>query len=86
MHHKFQPHGICPHQITFDLEGDVVRNVHFDGGCSGNLQAISRAVEGMTAQQVEQLFKGIECGSRGTSCSDQLATLVRRALEEQGGA
>lgn len=80
-HFDYRPRGICPMKISFDLEGDTVHNVCFQGGCNGNLQAISRVVEGMTAQQIERLFSGISCSGRGTSCSDQLATAVRKALE-----
>ena len=53
------------------------------GGCNGNLQAISRVVEGMTVEQIEGYFKGISCNGRGTSCSDQLATAVRKAKESE---
>ena len=69
-------------KISFDLEGDTVHNVSFLGGCNGNLQAISRVVEGMTVAQIEGYFKGISCGGKGTSCSDQLAAAVRAAYEQ----
>lgn len=81
-HFQYQPHGVCPRSISFDLDGSIVRNVHFNGGCSGNLQAISRVVDGMTVEQIEKLFRGISCGGKGTSCSDQLAMLVRRGLDQ----
>ena len=80
-HHKYRPKGVCSRLISFDLDGDVVHNVEFIGGCNGNLQAISRVVDGMTVDQVEGYFKGIDCGGRGTSCSDQLAHGLREALE-----
>lgn len=83
MHYQMKPHGVCSRQITFDLDGNVLHNVQFTGGCPGNLKAISRAVEGMTVEQVEHLFRGIDCGGKGTSCSDQLAALVRSAYDEQ---
>lgn len=85
MHFQMTPRGVCSRRISFDLDGNVLHNVQFQGGCPGNLQAISRAVDGMTVEQVENLFRGIDCGGRGTSCSDQLATLVRQAYEEQAG-
>ena len=47
-HFDYKPHGVCPMNISFDLDGDTVHNVSFKGGCNGNLQAISRVVEGMT--------------------------------------
>ena len=80
-HFDYKPHGVCPMRISFDLEGDTVHNVSFTGGCNGNLQAISRVVEGMTVEQVEGYFRGISCNGKGTSCSDQLAQGVRAALD-----
>lgn len=47
-HFDYKPHGVCPMRISFDLEGDTVHNVSFTGGCNGNLQAISRVVEGLS--------------------------------------
>ncbi|MDO5141511.1 MAG: TIGR03905 family TSCPD domain-containing protein [Eubacteriales bacterium] len=82
-HFDYKPSGVCPMQISFDLEGDTVHNVAFLGGCNGNLQAISRVVEGMTIAQIEGYFKGVSCSGRGTSCSDQLATAVRTAYESR---
>lgn len=81
-HFDYKPRGVCSMRISFDMEGNTVHNVSFMGGCNGNLQAISRVVEGMTVEQIEGYFKGISCNGRGTSCSDQLATAVRAALEK----
>lgn len=78
-HYEYKPHGVCPMLITFDLDGETVHNVAFAGGCPGNLQAISRVVEGMTVDQIEDYFRGISCAGKGTSCSDQLAKAVREA-------
>ena len=66
-------------QIDFHLDGDVVTNVRFTGGCNGNLKAISKLVEGMTVDQIEGYLKGNTCGSNTTSCADQLAIAVRQA-------
>lgn len=80
--YHYKPHDICPMKISFDLEDDTVHNVSFTGGCNGNLKAISRVVEGMTVGQIEGYFKGIRCGNKSTSCSDQLAVAVRQAYNE----
>lgn len=80
-HYDYKPRGVCPVNISFDLDGNTVHNVSFRGGCHGNLQAISRVVEGMTIEQIEGYFRGISCGNKGTSCSDQLACAVRAAYE-----
>ncbi|MCB6366872.1 TIGR03905 family TSCPD domain-containing protein [Intestinibacillus massiliensis] len=82
MRYEVKPRGVCPSRLAFDLDGDVVHNVSFIGGCNGNLQAISRVVDGMTVGQVESYFRGISCGGKGTSCSDQLAQAVRAAYEQ----
>ena len=78
----YEPQGVCPMQITFDIDGDVVRNIQFFGGCNGNLKAISKLLDGWTVDQIEEKLKGNTCGRRPTSCADQLALAVRQAYEE----
>lgn len=82
MRYEVKPHNVCARMITFDLEGDVVKNVAFTGGCNGNLKAISKLVDGMTVEQIEGYLKGNTCGFRNTSCADQLAQAVRKCYEE----
>ena len=65
--------GTCSRQILFDVTEDLkIKNVKFIGGCSGNLQAVSRLVNGMPLDEVIATLKGIKCQS-DTSCGDQLA-------------
>ena len=71
-----RPQGVCPIQLSFDLNGDVVTNVAFIGGCNGNLKAVSKLVDGMTVSQIEEKLLGNTCGSKPTSCADQLARAV----------
>lgn len=73
---------VCPSRVSFELEGNVVHNVVFSGGCSGNLSAISKIIEGMTIEQIEGFFKGNTCGSKDTSCADQLAKILRSKYDE----
>ena len=82
MRYEYKTKGTCASMIRFDLEGNVVTNVSFLGGCNGNLKAISKLVEGMTVEQIEGYLKGNTCGMRNTSCADQLETGVRKALQE----
>lgn len=79
---QYKTKNVCASQIQFDLEGNVVTNVSFLGGCNGNLKAISKLVEGMTVEQIENYLKGNTCGMRNTSCADQLAQAVRSKYEE----
>ncbi len=86
MHFQKYPKGVCSTAIDFDLDGDVVRNVRFTGGCNGNLKAISILVDGMTVDEIEQKLKGNLCGRRPTSCADQFAIAVREAYDESQAA
>ena len=73
-------------QIEVELDGDIVKDVKFTGGCHGNLQAIPRLVQGMTVDEVERRIGGIHCGMKNTSCGDQLAKALREAYNAQQNA
>lgn len=81
MNYSYKTKGTCSQMIQFDLEDNVVHNIRFVGGCNGNTQGVAALCEGLTVEQIEGRLKGIQCGKRGTSCVDQLATAVREALE-----
>jgi uncharacterized protein (TIGR03905 family) len=83
MTYVYKTKDTCSTQIQLDIDGDVVRNVVFTGGCNGNLKAIPILVDGMTVEQIEEKLSGVTCGRRPTSCSDQLAKAVREAYEAQ---
>lgn len=82
MDYTYKTSGTCSTAIHFDINGDVITKVSFDGGCNGNLKAVSKLVDGMTVSQIEDKLKGNICGFRKTSCADQLAQAVRKAYEE----
>ena len=73
----YNTRGTCSSKIQFEIKDNKVFSVSFEGGCDGNLQAISALAEGMESQDLINKLKGIDCNYRGTSCADQLA----RALE-----
>lgn len=81
MSYVYKTKGTCSSQIELELDGNIVHNVKFTGGCPGNLQAIPALVEGMTVEEVEKRIAGIRCGIKNTSCGDQLAKACRAALE-----
>ena len=81
MSYVYKTKGTCSTQIELELDGNVVHNVKFTGGCHGNLQAIPKLVEGLTVEEVEARIKGIKCGFKNTSCGDQLAIACREAYE-----
>ena len=83
MSYLYKTKGTCSTQIEVELDGNIVKNVKFTGGCHGNLQAIPRLVEVMTVEEVEKRIGGIRCGMKNTSCGDQLAKACRAALDAQ---
>ncbi len=86
MKFTYKTHGTCASSITFDIDGDIISNVRFTGGCNGNLKAVAKLVDGMTVNQIESALEGNSCGPRSTSCADQLAKAVRAAYKaEQNG-
>ena len=81
MEYTYRTSGTCSRAIHFTLEDGVIHNVSFDGGCNGNLQGISRLVEGMKAEDAIARLQGIHCGMKSTSCPDQLSKALRLAQE-----
>lgn len=79
MHYSYKTEGTCAREISFDINGDVITNVRFVGGCPGNLKAIPILVEGMTVDEIESKLKDVKCGLKNTSCAGQLAIAVREA-------
>lgn len=85
MKYTYKTQMVCSQSITFDLNGNVVSNISFLGGCNGNLKAISKLCEGQTVEYIEEKLKGNTCGYKPTSCADQFAIAVRKAYEESKG-
>ena len=73
---KNRTKGTCSSAIDIELDNGIIKSVHFTGGCNGNLQGISRLVEGMPAKEAISRLKGIKCGFKPTSCPDQLAVAL----------
>ncbi len=80
MHFDYKTQGTCASMIHFDIDdNNRLSNVSFDGGCNGNLKAISRLVEGKDADDIHDLLLGNTCGMKKTSCADQFAKGIEAA-------
>lgn len=77
---QYVPQGVCSRMIEFDVVDNKVTNVSFKGGCDGNLKGISSLVEGMYVEDVISRIGGIKCGRKDTSCPDQLAKALKKAI------
>ena len=82
MQFEYKTKGTCSQRILVEIEDGKVKNVEYIGGCHGNLQGISKLVEGMDAEEVIERIQGIRCGMKPTSCPDQLATALKEALNK----
>lgn len=76
----FKTKGTCSRTIEITLEDDIVKEVHFIGGCDGNAAGISLLVKGMKASEVIEKLEGVRCGYKLTSCPDQLAKGLKEML------
>ena len=82
--HSYTPRGVCSRRIDVELDGDVIKEVGFVGGCDGNLKAISKLVAGKNVEEVVSLLEGNTCGRRSTSCADQMCKAIREARTSVG--
>ncbi len=82
MTYSYKTSGTCSTRIDFEIEDGILKNVSYTGGCNGNLQAVSKLVEGLPVEEVIQKLGGISCNGRPTSCGDQLAKACKAALEQ----
>ena len=76
----YKTKGTCSTQIDLEVTDGIVRNVKFTNGCNGNLQGISKLVEGMKAEDAIAKLRGIKCGFKSTSCPDQLSYAIEEAM------
>ena len=82
MTYTYTPRGVCSRRMTVELEDGIIKDVRIEGGCNGNLQGISKLVEGMDIDTVIERLDGIHCGMKETSCPDQLANALKKAKEK----
>lgn len=82
MKYTYKTSGTCSTEINFEIENDILTNVKFTNGCTGNTTGISSLVEGMNVHEVIKRLKGTICRNN-TSCPDQLAKALEQALSQR---
>jgi uncharacterized protein (TIGR03905 family) len=80
---EFSPKGVCSQQMRVRIEGGLIMEVQSLGGCGGNLQGLSRLIAGMPIEEAADRLAGIKCGSKSTSCPDQLSRVLRKVMEAE---
>ena len=83
MKYSYRTEGTCCQAFDIETEDGKIKDVQFYGGCNGNLQGISRLVEGMKAEDAIARMRGIRCGAKDTSCPDQLSIALAEALAQE---
>ena len=69
---QYQPKGVCAKMMNFRIKDNMLLDAEFIGGFNGNLKGISILVQGMHINDIIPKLSGLPCGSRPTSCPDQL--------------
>ena len=82
MTYTYRPRGVCSQLMEIETEDNKIVSLRVMGGCDGNLQGISRLVEGMEVEEVIRRLEGVRCGRKATSCPDQLAQALKLTLEQ----
>ena len=82
MVYTYRPRGVCSQLMEIETENNILTGFRVLGGCSGNLQGIARLVTGMDVDEVIARLEGIRCGSKPTSCPDQLAQALKAMKAE----
>lgn len=76
----YETSGTCSRAIMLDVDDatGIVNEIQFVGGCMGNTCGIAQLVKGLQAGEVVKRLEGIRCGSKPTSCPDQLAVALKK--------
>ncbi|NCB33354.1 MAG: TIGR03905 family TSCPD domain-containing protein [Erysipelotrichia bacterium] len=85
MSEKFIYHtkGTCSTEMIFIMDENKIENLEVVSGCNGNLKGIASLIKGHTAEEIIPLLQGIRCGSKMTSCPDQIAAALSQYLSER---
>ena len=83
MKYSATPAGVCSRRMDFEIdETGIVTKVLIVGGCPGNSLGLAKLAEGRKAEEVVALLSGIRCGSKPTSCPDQLARAIAQQIRK----
>ena len=80
---QYKPQGVCSKMMQIRIKNDIIQDVEFVGGCAGNLSGIGVLVKGLNVNEVIPKLQGIPCGSRPTSCPDQLSKALALYINEK---
>ncbi len=82
MEFNYVPKGVCAKEFHFEMDGERISRLEVKGGCPGNLLGIGKLIHNQTADEVIQMFRGLKCGERPTSCPDQISLALQKYKED----
>ncbi|MCL1847364.1 MAG: TIGR03905 family TSCPD domain-containing protein [Coriobacteriia bacterium] len=81
---SFIPSGVCSSRIDFEIDNEgLVKSIRFSDGCPGNAAGLSKLAENHLATELIELFEGLTCGHKPTSCPDQLSKALKQELQRR---
>ena len=80
MTYNYRPKGVCSQLVTIEVEEGIIQSVKILGGCPGNTHGVAVLLKGMPVEEAIGKLEGIRCGMRSTSCPDQVAQALKKAL------
>ena len=83
---QYLPQGVCSKILNIKIKNDTIMEIEAIGGCSGNLQGIGKLAQGMNINDAINRLQGIPCGSRPTSCPDQISKALMAYVETKSTA
>ncbi len=82
MHTVYKTQGTCSQFIEVAAENGVITSCRIFGGCDGNTKGLSKLVVGMRPEDVIGKLNGTLCGTKRTSCPDQLCRALEQMMRE----
>ena len=82
-HIEYNTKGTCSRKVILDIEDEVITDCSFVAGCPGNTMGVATLVKGMSVAEAISRLKGIKCGTKSTSCPDQLARALEEAMADE---
>ena len=76
------PEQVCAKEMVLKIDNDIIENVEITGGCPGSAVGMARLIVGMNIYEALKRLKGVPCGSRDTSCPDQLSLALEAYLNK----
>lgn len=77
--------GVCARSVEIIINHGLVNGCNFIGGCDGQGKSINALVAGMPVDWVIERLQDIKCGKKETSCSAELARVIKESLTAERG-